>query len=103
MENIKDFKLLTIIIPSFNRCNQLIENVNLVMSQVLRHTDQVRLYISDNASTDGTFNEMKKCQDKYPIGFSYYRQPENITASPNFNHAVHAVNSEYVYILGDDD
>ena len=103
MASISDYKLLTIIIPTFNRCEQVKQNLDLTIPQVLEHQDYVRIYISDNASTDGTSEMSREYLEKYPNNIFYFCQPQNITASPNFNHAVHAVNSEYVYILGDDD
>ena len=103
MASIKDFKLLTIIIPTYNRCKQVEENINLVLPQIVRNKDKVRLYISDNASSDGTDSMVKPYLEQHPDVMFYYRQPQNITASPNFNHAVQAANSEYVFVLGDDD
>lgn len=96
-------KLLTIIIPTYNRCVQVKENLNLVIPQVLDNKEYVQIFVSDNASTDGTQEMMSEFLDKYGEILSYHRHVENITASPNFNFAVHAVDSEYVYILGDDD
>lgn len=103
MSTIHDFKLLTIIIPTYNRCQQVKENLNLILPQVLKYQDFVRIYVSNNASTDGTSEMIKEYLDKYQETVFYYCQEKNITASPNFNHAVYVVNSEYVYILGDDD
>ena len=103
MSTIQDYKLLTIIIPTYNRCREVKENIEITLPQILEHKDKVRLYISDNASTDDTEKMIEKYTDQYPDLVFYYRQPKNITASPNFNHAVHAVNSDYVHILGDDD
>lgn len=103
MASISDYKLLTIVIPTFNRCEQIKENISLTIPQVMEYQDKVRIYVSDNASTDGTSEMIQDYLEKYPENIFYFCQPQNITASPNFNHAVHAVNSEYVYILGDDD
>lgn len=103
MNTIKDYCLLTIIIPTYNRREQVEQNLRNILPQVLSFKNQVRIYISDNASMDGTEDMMMKYIEEYPGIIFYYRQSQNITASPNFNHAVHAVNSDYVYILGDDD
>lgn len=98
-----DNNLLTIIIPTYNRCNDLETCLSYVIPQVKKYKDKVHIYISDNASTDNTPNLVQKYINDYPDIITYYRQAQNITASPNFNHAVHNVQSEYIYILSDDD
>lgn len=96
-------KLLTIIIPTYNRKEEVRENLENTIPMVMNYKDKVSIYVSDNASTDGTKEMVNRYVEKYPDIVSYYCHKENITASPNFNHAVHAVSSEYCYILGDDD
>ena len=96
-------RLLTIIIPTYNRREEVRKNLEHTIPLVQEYQDRVSIYVSDNASTDGTGEMVREYVEKYPDIVSYYCQPENITASPNFNHAVHAVESEYCYILGDDD
>jgi len=98
-----DYKFLTVIIPTYNRCDQIIENLELTVPQILAYQDRVRIYISDNASTDGTKERVKPWLEKYPENIAYFCQEKNITASPNFNHAVHSINSDYIFVLGDDD
>lgn len=95
--------LLTIVIPTYNRCEDLRTCLSYVIPQVLSFKDKVHIYISDNASTDSTRQLVEQEQAKHPGVITYHCQPKNLTASPNFNHAVHAVDSEYVYLLSDDD
>lgn len=95
--------LLTVVIPTYNRANDLKECLSYVIPQVLPHKDKVHIYISDNASTDDTPCLIEGIMSEYPDIITYYRQEKNITASPNFNDAVHRVESEYVYMLSDDD
>lgn len=96
-------KCLTIIIPTYNRRELLKDNLENIIPLVLAHKDDVNLYISDNASTDGTNEMIKSYLDKYPDFLVYHKQPYNITAHPNFYHAVESVDSEYCVLLGDDD
>ncbi len=96
-------KKLIIIIPTYNRCEDLRLCLSFVMPQVEAYKDNVSVYISDNASTDVTKDVVMEYQLRYPELISYYCQPENLTASPNFDHAVHSVDSEYIYMLSDDD
>lgn len=97
-------KLFTIIIPTYNRCTMLEESLQILIPQVRRYKDDVRLYVSDNASTDGTKNMVEECL----LGGNsdillYFCQKENLGAQNNFRHAVNAVDSDYVCLLGDDD
>lgn len=94
---------LTIIIPTYNRSRQLSECLDVLVPQVLPYKDEVHIYISDNASTDNTQQLCISYKNRYSEIITYFRQKENILGEPNFNHAVHSVDSEYVYLLGDDD
>mgnify|MGYP000241246436 FL=1 len=95
--------LLTVVIPTYNRADILSTTLSFVIPQVLEHKDEVHIYISDNASTDNTKENVEKIMKQYPDLITYFCQEKNLTASPNFNDAVHRVNSEYVYLLSDDD
>lgn len=95
--------LLTVVIPTYNRAKDLKECLSYVIPQVMAHKDKVHIYISDNASTDNTKEIVKGIMADYPDIITYFCQKVNLTASPNFDDAVHRVNSEYVYMLSDDD
>lgn len=97
------FVYLTIILPTYNGWELIKANLNLILPQVINHKDKVRIYISDNASTDNIQKEIGAFTDKYQDVLLYHRRNENIGGPNNFNAAVHEVNSEYIYILGDDD
>jgi len=95
--------LLTVVIPTYNRADTLATTLDFVIPQVLEHRDEVHIYISDNASTDHTAEKVKEYDARYPGIITYFCQEKNLTASPNFNDAVHRANTEYVYLLSDDD
>lgn len=95
--------LLTVVIPTYNRAKDLQECLSYVIPQVMAHKDKVHIYISDNASTDNTKELVGKIMAENPEIITYFCQKENLTASPNFDDAVHRVNTEYVYMLSDDD
>ena len=61
-----DNSLLTIIIPTYNRCNDLEICLSYVIPQVKQYKDKVHIYISDNASTDNTSNLVQKYINNYP-------------------------------------
>ena len=96
-------KLLTIIIPTYNRRDIVKENLDNTIPMVLRYKEYVSIYISDNDSPDGTEEMITPYLEKYSEILTYYKQPKNITAHPNYFHAVNSVESDYCYLLGDDD
>lgn len=98
-----DYKLFTIIIPTHNRYQMLEESLQIAIPQVRRFKKDVSLYVSDNASSDDTQAVVEKYLQSNEDIISYFRQPENIGGQRNFRHAVKAVNSKYVCLIGDDD
>lgn len=95
--------LLTVAIPTYNRSQDLKECLSYVVPQILPYKDQVHIYISDNSSTDDTKEVVNSFLVDHSDVITYFCQKENIQAAPNYNDAVHKVDSEYVYLLSDDD
>ena len=62
MEN----KLLSIVMPTYNRCNMLAFTLSLLKDQVIRMSHDVELIICDNASTDKTYGMLKSMHEKDP-------------------------------------
>ena len=96
-------KLLTIIVPTYNRRESLRKGLEALIPQVERHKDQVSLYISDNCSDDGTAEVVGGFQARYPDLIGYKRQSSNLGAQGNFRDAVLSVSSKYVVLMSDDD
>lgn len=103
MNGIDNKIILTIIIPTYNRAEELNECLSCIVPQVFEYKDIVSIYISDNDSKDNTREIVYSYISKYPNCITYFKQDENITASPNFDHAVHSVSTPYIYMLSDDD
>lgn len=61
-------KLITIAIPTYNRCKSCIATVKNFISQIEKNNfeNDVHIFISDNHSTDSTYEELLKLQAKYP-------------------------------------
>lgn len=95
--------LFTIVIPTYNRCEMLKESLEMVLPQVRKCKEDVRLFISDNSSTDGTQELVEHYLQTNGDILQYHRQLENIGAQANFRYAVRNVQSKYVCLLGDDD
>lgn len=90
---------LSICIPTFNRSGFL-ENTLSALLPLLDGDEQI--VISDNASTDGTTELVKRFCDRFP-NITYHRQEENIGASRNYLKVVELAEGEYCWLFGSDD
>lgn len=93
---------LTIGIPTFNRRAQLVRLLDSLLP--LRDAIEggtVRLYVSDNASSDDTPDAVRG----HPLGptLTYWRQPANLGVHGNVLHLMRSFESEYLLLVGDDD
>lgn len=94
-----DKPLVSIIIPTYNRANYLVESIESVLKQTY---ENIEIIVSDNASTDNTFEVMQKYKDNKKI--KYFRNKKNIGMVSNWKKALYEyANGEYAMILSDDD
>lgn len=93
-------KILSICIPTYNRKKYLVENLKGIIPQVKKYN--IPIYISDNASIDGTEIEIKKLQAIYPYIF-YQKSEENKGFDKNVLNVIAMSKTEYCWIFGDDD
>lgn len=91
--------LVTIAIPTFNRCNQLQRTIESVLAQDYQ---PIELIISDNASTDGTRDLCERYAEKHP-SIRYVRHETNRGPTANFDGLRALATGEYFAFLGDDD
>jgi abequosyltransferase len=96
--------LLSIVIPTFNRCNYLRE----LLPEILKQCDQIdrdiieiELVLCDNASTDETPEYIACLKNRKRI--SYYRNSENIGGDANFINGVKLAKGKYIWLFGDDE
>jgi abequosyltransferase len=99
--------LLTIAIPTYNRANYLDLCLRCIaeeldsLSEKRRHL--VKVYVSNNASTDHTDQIMSKYQSIKADEVEYVRNQENIGADLNIVQCYTSAKTPYVWVLGDDD
>ena len=96
-------KLLTLIIPTFNRGNILLGCLKAILPFAKEYLDLVSVYVSDNASTDNTQSVVAQFQQEYPDVLEYKRQIENVGMFNNFRDAAKNANAKYIALIGDDD
>ncbi|MFZ2889146.1 glycosyltransferase family 2 protein [Sulfuricurvum sp.] len=93
-------KKLAICIPTYNRAMVLKELLSTIIPNLI--IDQVPIYISDNNSSDNTFEIVMEAKKVYP--FIFYRQnTENLGADKNFENVLKMSECSYSWLLGDDD
>ena len=75
--------LLTIAIPTYNRCEVLDKTILSIVSDPLFSKGEIELVVSDNCSDDNTPEVVKKYMEQYD-NISYNRNSENIGPNANF-------------------
>lgn len=95
--------LLTIAIPTYKRCKYVVENVRYLLPQLKKHKEEVRLIVTDNHSEDGSYEGLLPLAKDNPDLIRVYEQEENIGWMNNFFFGIEHSDSEYVFLLGDDD
>lgn len=91
--------ILTIAIPTYNGAGTLQETLDSIVTQLQPGVD---ILISDNASTDGTDEIVRKYQADYPQ-IRYRRNSENVGADQNFDLAIRHAIGRFVWLFSDDD
>lgn len=95
--------VLTIAIPTFNRASYIKENLEVLIPQCKKYKGAVKIVVSDNASTDDTPSVLEGLYKSFPDIITYSINSENIGVQGNFSKVVESSNSQYVFLLGDDD
>ncbi|AUG06617.1 glycosyltransferase family 2 protein [Pseudomonas sp. S09G 359] len=89
---------LSIVIPSYNRADFLDKSLSVHVPLARSHNLQI--FISDNASSDNTQDIIAKWQKEYSLIRSL-RNETTVGPEANFEKALKAANTQYVWLLGD--
>lgn len=95
-------KLLTIIVPTFNRAQHLSRLLDAIRIELEGLGDLVDVVVGDNCSTDGTEAVTSTFKASCP-GAIVLRHDKNYGADENFCRCIDRVRSRYFWIIGDDD
>jgi len=93
--------VLSICIPTYNRCEWLIKAVQSILDQD-SFSKQVAVVISDNGSTDATASQVIQLSSQLS-NIRYIRLQENVGFDRNVVNVLTAARGEYCWLLGDDD
>ncbi len=94
-------KILSICIPTYNRCEKLNRLIKNIEQEINGIEDQVEVCISDNCSTDDTENIVNVWQKKLPI--IYLRNSKNIGFDLNVINVTNMATGRYIWFSGNDD
>ena len=94
-------KILSICIPTFNRANCLRNCLNSIYESKKNTEIKFDVCISDNNSTDHTQQIIEEYSDKLDI--KYHKNNTNLGLGLNILKSVELSNSEFAWIIGNDD
>jgi glycosyltransferase involved in cell wall biosynthesis len=100
MEEFIDEDLLGICIPTFNRATYLDVCLNSIINEVSKFN--FTIYISDNASTDGTEGVISEYKKRYHR-IVHVRNETNLGLYRNILNVIKLAKTEYIWLMGDDD
>lgn len=98
-------EILSICIPTRNRSSYLEDLLESIVSQIESDHIQkkdIKIYISDNASTDNTRKIVQTFQKRYPH-IHYQCNSENIGGNENIALCSRIAQGNYCWIVGDDE
>jgi glycosyltransferase involved in cell wall biosynthesis len=97
--------MIDILIPTFNREKDLLKNIEHIEKLCCEENviDKYQLLISDNFSTDNTFEKLKTVKQNSRLKIKIYQQNENIGLEKNAIFLLSNAESKYIMYLGDDD
>lgn len=97
-----------ILIPTYNRGETLQRNLMYLLNEIKVYNlqSEIGIVVSDNASTDGTFEILKNLLTKFSeekVDYQIYQNKENTGLEANGVQILSYATAEYVIYLGDDD
>lgn len=107
MTSLADRALLTIAIPTFNRAAELMVCLSRIVEEIdglsIDQRSLVNVYVSDNASTDGTSEVLAKFKSRGLVELKFSRNSANLGPDINIASCYDFADSSYVWVFGDDD
>jgi len=100
VEEFIDEDLLGICIPTFNRA----EYLDVCLDSIVNAISKINfpIYISDNASTDGTEGVISEYKKRYHR-IVHVRNETNLGLYRNILNVIKLAKTEYIWLMGDDD
>lgn len=98
-------EILSILIPTYNRKESLFKNIKMLEDIIIKlgYKDKVKIIISDNCSSDGTYKLLELFVNSSNINLNVFKQEKNYGAEKNMTFLLDKTNTKYAMLLGDDD
>ena len=98
-------RLLSIVIPTFNRQYQLIQLLEQLSVELEGERDKVEIIVSDNNSSDQTWDSLQEyvASQTDKIAIRCFAQQANIGAALNINFLIKQSRATYTWTIADDD
>lgn len=94
--------VLSIIIPTYNRCDVLQRVLKTLASQTGVPPDRLEVAVVDDASTDGTKDFLERFAERSPYSFRFASLEKNSGPARARNAAIEMSSGRIVLMLGDD-
>ena len=101
MANASNSPILSLCIPTYNRCERLSKLLSLIDGLSDSIKSRIQVCVSDNCSSDCTPDVINEWRDK--LNLVVVRQESNIGLSRNFQAVVGLATSPWILGMGDDD
>jgi len=97
--------ILSILIPTYNRAEYLIKNIQMLENYIVKNNFQkdIEIIVSNNCSKDNTKEFLEAFRKKTFIDIKIYNQEQNLGLEKNALFVLDKANGENVMFLGDDD
>lgn len=95
-------KIISIILPTYNKCDYLKFTMPLLREQVVRNSDYVELVVCNNCSTDGTAEYLRTLREEDPF-FRFVDYKDFVDIGVSIARSVDNASGKFVLLWGDDD
>lgn len=95
-------KILSIIIPTYNRSNIVLHTISLFREQIYRHINDVELIVCDNCSVDNTLELLTNYKQKQDF-FLLKKYDSHLEVGLSIIRSIENGNGTFVLVWGDDD
>lgn len=95
--------LLSILIPTYNRSDYLMKNLNTLIKQIEpQMIDSIEILVSDNGSVDDTLKQLNAIE-KNNLNFRFWSNEKNLGPDANFLKLIREAKGKFLWLFGDDE
>ena len=95
-------KLLSIVIPTYNRAELICYTLSLFKEQIVRNSSECELIVCDNLSTDATVDNVETYLQSNSF-FSFVKYAEHVEVGDSITRSIENALGKFFIVFGDDD